>query len=190
MGLEAISTSLKSKYIFMIHFFTISNINSLYSYGFTLDETNLFTALEFRVILGHNPKEQIKNAASLLPDEKILQDEENLELATEMVKVKANRVSEGFLSYLRSALMMKNFESEDKKYLNVSSPVLIDFELIVVDFAVELLTQWANLPKNKHYYMNSSLAEDNKRLKELREAALDRNAIVVLEYNIQLKRTL
>jgi len=57
-----------------------------------------------------------------------------------MVKVKANRVSEGFLSYLRSVLMMKNFESEDKKYLNVSSPVLIDFELIVVDFAVELLT--------------------------------------------------
>jgi hypothetical protein len=124
----------------------------------------LFTALEIRLTLGTNPKEKILSAKSLFPDAKILEDEENLDYATEIVKVKATRVSEGFLAYLRSVLMLNNFEGEDKKFINVSSPVVIDFEMTVIDFAVNILTEWANLPDNKDYFLNSTLAQDSAKL--------------------------
>ena len=146
--------------------------------------------MEFRLILGTNPKEKIQNVKSLFPDDKILEDEENLDYSTELVKIKATRVSDGFLAYLRSVLMLNNYEGEDKKYINVSSPVVIDFELLVLDFAVNLLTEWANLPANKEFYLNSTLAQDTAKLNDMKEAATDKNGILVLEYNIQLKRTL
>ena len=78
--------------------------------------------------------------------------------------MKATRVSEGFLAYLRSVLMLNNYEGEDKKFINVSSPVVIDFELTVIDFAVNLLTEWANLPGNKDFFLNSTLGQDAAKL--------------------------
>jgi len=37
-------------------------INVNFSYGFVLDENNQYNSLEFRVIIGTNPKEQINLA--------------------------------------------------------------------------------------------------------------------------------
>jgi len=91
--------------------------------------------LDIRVVLSTNPKEKIKNAKSLLPDEKMLKDE-NMEITTELLRISPLNVSEDLLAYLRSVLMMKNYEGEDKSLIMVSSPRIIDFELLVLDFAI------------------------------------------------------
>ena len=92
----------------------------------------------------------------------MLEDQENIDITTELIRVKSYRISEGLLAYLRSALMMMNYEGVDKKYIMVSAPALIDFELTVLDFAIELLTQWANMHKNKKFFLDSTLGEDKK----------------------------
>ena len=91
--------------------------------------------MDIRVVLSTNPKEKIKNAKSLLPDEKMLKDE-NMEITTELLRISPLNVSEDLLAYLRSVLMMKNYEGEDKSLIMVSSPRIIDFELLVLDFAI------------------------------------------------------
>lgn len=92
----------------------------------------------------------------------MLADQENIDVTTELIRVKSYRISEGLLAYLRSALMMMNYDGADKKYIQISAPALIDFELIVIDFAIELLTQWANLHKNKKFFLDTTLGEDKK----------------------------
>ena len=92
--------------------------------------------MDIRVVICTNPKEKLKNAKSLLPDDRLLKDTENLEITTELLSISPLRVSEALLAYLRSVLMMKNYEGEDKSLIMVSSPRIIDFELIVLDFAI------------------------------------------------------
>lgn len=86
---------------------------NLFSYGFSLEADNPYASLEFRVTLSTNPKSQINHASELFPDSKTLEDQENLNVTTEKVRVKPNRISEskfyrlillGLFSYLRSVL--------------------------------------------------------------------------------------
>lgn len=126
-------------------FFTYGRRSNQYlveNYGFTLDHTNFYSHLPIRAVLATNPKAKIKSAKELLPDEKLLADEENLYAVTELLKVKYNKVSPEVFSFLRSVLMESNYEADDKKYLMVSSPRVIDFELMVLKFGVELLEEY------------------------------------------------
>ena len=93
-------------------------------------------------MLATNPKAKILSAKELLPDEKMLKNEQDdLYAVTELLKVKYNKVSPHYLSYLRSVLMESNYDADDKKYLMVSTPRVIDFELMVLKFGVELLEE-------------------------------------------------
>ena len=114
----------------------------LISYGFSLDESNLFASLEFRVIIGTNPKEKVIDPAVLLPDNKTLEDLENIDFTTELLRIKAYRISEGLLAYLRSVLI-NDYEGEDKNLLMVSCPRSFEFEIYVLEFAVKLLQEFA-----------------------------------------------
>ena len=118
----------------------------------------------------------------MLPDEKMLKDE-NMEITTELLRISPLNVSEDLLAYLRSVLMMKNYEGEDKSLIMVSSPRIIDFELLVLDFAIYLLIEHARLPKNS-FFMESSLREDTEKLSKLRQENQDPKAITILQYNI------
>jgi len=106
-----------------------------------------------------NPKEKITDAKSLLPSEKLLEDVENLDLTTEVIQVKNHCMSNGLLAYLRSTLMMKNYEEDDRDFIMVTVPRVLNFELMVLDFAIKLLIEWAKLPENK-YFMESSVSQD------------------------------
>ena len=61
--------------------------------------------------------------------------EENLDLTTELIKVPPFKVADGLLAYLRSVLLNKNYDGPDKNYVMVSSPRVISFEILVIDFA-------------------------------------------------------
>jgi len=139
------------------------------NYGFTLDHNNFYSHLPFRAVLATNPKAKIKSAKELLPDEKMLADEENFYAVTELLKVKYNKVSPEVLSFLRSVLMESNYEADDKKYLMVSSPRVIDFELMVLKFGVELLQEYGKTcfsdpVQNQQMERDISSSDDSLRL--------------------------
>ena len=56
------------------------------------------------MIIGTNPKDKINLALELLPSEKVLEDEDNLDVTTETLKFQINRVSSSMMNYLRSVL--------------------------------------------------------------------------------------
>lgn len=108
------------------------------NYGFCLDDINSYDELQFRVILGVNPKGTISLAQELFPTDKILEDEENLDYTTEILKFQMNRVSPSMMAYLRSVLL-NNYTGADSELIMVSSPRVIEYELIVLEFAIDLL---------------------------------------------------
>lgn len=94
------------------------------------------------------------------------------------MKVKYNKVSPALMSYLRSVLMESNYDADDKKYLMVSSPRVIDFELLVLKFAVELLeehgkTCFTDPVKNQEMERDLNSSDDSLRL--------------IAQYNTQLQ---
>lgn len=95
-----------------------------------------------RVIVSTNPKEKIESARQLIPTSKILEDDNEREMNTELITIKANRPSESLLEYLRSILLLKNYDGADKKLLMISSPRSIDFEIMCFDFGIDLLNQF------------------------------------------------
>ena len=85
--------------------------------------------------------------------------------------------------------MMKNYEEDDRDFIMVTVPRVLNFELMVLDFAIKLLIEWAKLPENK-YFMESSVSQDQEKLKQLEQEGQDYKLITVLAYNLQLKKTL
>jgi hypothetical protein len=106
-----------------------------------LDENNQYNTLHFRVIVGTNPKLAINHVNEFLPDAKLLEDREHIDTTTEIIKLPPFRVSESLMNYLRSVLQ-SNYNGPDSDYIMISSPRLIDYELIVLDFAIDLLTHY------------------------------------------------
>ena len=133
----------------------------LETYGFTLLLDNPCASAEFRINLCTNPKEALTSARQLLPDQSILADYENIDNYSEVTKVRANEASDDLLCYLRSVLMTSNYDKEDKVDIMVSSPCVIDFEIIVLQYAIELLTLYKKRMATTH---RSSIAEDEKAL--------------------------
>ncbi len=73
------------------------------------------------------------------------------------------------MSYLRSVLMESNYEADDKKYLMVSSPRVIDFELMALKFGVELLQEYGKTcfsdpVQNQQMERDISSSDDSLRL--------------------------
>jgi hypothetical protein len=93
------------------------------------------------VIVGTNPKAALESVKELFPDVKILEDRDNLDTTTEVIRVPANRPSESLMNYLRSVLQ-NNYEGDDCEFLMISTPRLLDFELLVVDWALDMLEHY------------------------------------------------
>ena len=58
---------------------------------------------------------------------------------TEIILIKPHNLSEEYLSYLRSVLMLNNYNGPDKQYILVTTPRVIEFEQLIVSFGIELL---------------------------------------------------
>ena len=52
-----------------------------------------------------------------------------------------NRLNDDFLAYLRSVLMQNNYEGDHKDFIMVSAPRLIEFELMVLDYAIKIIQE-------------------------------------------------
>jgi len=157
-----------------------SNRYLLEHYGFVLSDENPYASVEFRIIISTNPKETLASARQLLPDEKTLQDYENIDDVTELVQVKANTLSDELMAYLRSVLMTCNYDGPGKRDIMVSSPSVVNFELVVMKYAIELLEQFK---KRTPAASKTTLEQDEKAL----AASTDFVESTILQYNIQYK---
>jgi hypothetical protein len=69
----------------------------------------------------------------------MLLDVQNLETITELVQIRSSIVPFNLFAYLRSVLMRKNYSGEGKELIIVSSPRVIEFEIFVIDWAIDLI---------------------------------------------------
>ena len=69
-----------------------------------MNESNQYNTLHFRVVLGTNPKQAINHVSELFPNQKTLEDRDNIDTTTEKVKLAPYRISDSFFNYLRSVL--------------------------------------------------------------------------------------
>lgn len=130
------------------------------------------------MIIGTNPKAQIGQVAELFPDAKVLGDKENLETTTEKMKLAPFRPSDSMMNYLRSVLQ-NNYTGVDTEYIMISSPRLVEYELMVLDFAISLLEYYGKT----ELFTRATLQEDRTRY----QAVQDYRVKTVLQYNIQRK---
>ena len=137
-------------------------------------------------MIGTNPKDKVTDPSVLLPDQKTLDDVENIDTTTELLRVKSYRISEGLLAYLRSVLL-NNYEGEDKNALMVSCPRSFEFEIYVLDFAVKLLQEFAKSNQGA-VFRKTNVEQDQQNLQELRRSGASSAEIVTIEYNIQMKK--
>lgn len=56
-----------------------------------------------------------------------------------MKNLKLNGVDGSLIEYLREILSLKNYHGEDKARILISKPCSIDFELMVMKYALEIL---------------------------------------------------
>ena len=106
-----------------------------------LDEQNKYNTLHLRVIIGTNPKIAINHVSELIPDLKTIEDRDNVNTTTEVIRLAPFRVSESIMNYLRSVLQ-SNYNGPDSEFIMISSPRIIEYELIVLDFAIDLLEHY------------------------------------------------
>ena len=130
------------------------------------------------MIIGTNPKEKIEKASQLLPDDKMMKETDTIDAKTELINQKGHKLCNGFLAYLRSVLSENNYKGSQKNAIRVSSPCLIDFELIVLDFAVKVLQEYS-----ARYFTPTDVNQDISKLSSLKDG-VDRTT---LQYNIGLK---
>lgn len=71
------------------------------------------------------------------------------------MKLKPFRISEGLFAYLRSVLQ-NNYTGPDSQYLMVSTPRVIDYELTIIDFAIDLMECYGK----RELFKRSTLEQD------------------------------
>lgn len=114
----------------------------LESYGFCLEPNqNPFSSWKFRVLIGVNPAGEIEEISEMVPPKAVRDDRENIDKLTDLISVQSHRISEPLMEYLRTT--MNNHYSEiggsDAQYLMISSPRVIEFELLILDWGIKLL---------------------------------------------------
>jgi hypothetical protein len=139
---------------------------------------NVFASLEFRVNIGINPKERVKNVDAFFPSDTLLEDVDNLDNTTLLLRIKGRVVSEGLLAYLRENIQ-NNYDGPDKGYIMIASPRVMDFELIVIEQAIEILMAYPDSSQGT-IFRETSLAQDQEALK----TSTDDELSTILNYNI------
>lgn len=113
----------------------------------------MYDAVQIRVVVGTAPDRNIEDPQDLFPTTKVLEDVKNLDTTTEILRIRANKISNGkivlfnvldFMNYLRSVLQVNFIDDEDYSYLMVSCPRVIGFELLIVDFGLRLLQEYGS----------------------------------------------
>jgi len=77
-----------------------------------------------------------------------------------IIKLKSNKLSQEFLSYIRDALMGNWKDELDHSLLMVSTPRVVKFEQEVVAFAIKFLESYGKTV----LFKRSSLEKDEKNL--------------------------
>jgi len=86
-------------------------------------------------VLGTSPDGDIEDITELLPDEKILEDVENIETQTEVMVIRSHRVPNELLEYLRSVMgnHYREIDGSDSVYIMISCPRVLPFERYIVE---------------------------------------------------------
>jgi hypothetical protein len=145
-----------------------------------LDEHNQYNTLHLRVIIGTNPKLAINHVSEFIPDQKTIEDRDNINTTTEIIRLSPFRVSDSLLNYLRSVLQ-SNYNGADSEFIMISSPRVIEYELLVLDFGIDLLQHYGK----ETLYKRSTLEQD---LKKQETAPFDYCAYTIRKYNIEMKK--
>jgi hypothetical protein len=82
------------------------------------------------------------------------------------------------MNYLRSVLM-NNYTGSDLEYIMISAPRLTDYELLVIDFAIDLLEHYGK----EELFKRTSYEEDKTRL----NMVVNYRTRTILQYNVQRK---
>ena len=92
-------------------------------------------------MIGVSPIGEIEEVSELIPPQSVVDDVEHIDNLTELISVQSHRVSEPFFEYLRSALTNHYVEigGSDSEFLMLSCPRVIEFELMIVDWAIKVL---------------------------------------------------
>lgn len=125
--------------------------------------------------LGTNPKLQLNHVSELFPDQKTLEDVEHLDTTTEKVKISMNRPSASLMNYLRSVLT-NNYNGSDQDCIMISTPRVIEYELMTLEWAIDLLEYYGK----EHLYKRSTLEEDII----MYNSVVNHRMKTVLQYNI------
>lgn len=120
----------------------------LHHYAFAIERTP-YDHVNLRVASGTSPEAPIESVSELLPTEKLMEKPEDIEVVTEVIPLYANKYSPELFNYLRHALQNNFAEKPDYKFILMTTPRIIEFELMVCDFAEQLLGTYAvtNLAK-------------------------------------------
>jgi len=97
----------------------------------------------------------------LIPSKELLDDKDNIEVTTEVIKLRMEHMSSDLMNYLRSVLM-PNYKATglpDMSEIMVVYPRLVAYEVMVFDFAVKLL----ELVQATELNNGPTLEEDLKR---------------------------
>lgn len=112
------------------------------NYGFCLDPgRNPFSSWKFRVVMGSQTPQTLSDITELIPTEAHRAIWSQINDKTELMAVQSDRISEPLFEYLRSVLQgrYKADGGADGKYLVISSPWVIKYEIFVVTMALQLL---------------------------------------------------
>ena len=142
--------------------------------------------MKFRVNVAVCPTGEIEDVGELLPPKEVIDDYENMDKLTDQISVQSHRLSDQFFNYLRQT-MTSHYEETggvDSAYLMISCPRVIDFELLIVDWAIQLLQK---IGKDE-LLKESTLKQDEAELaKLLAQLGADHKLITILRLNIVTK---
>ena len=153
-------------------------------YNFCLDpDENNYSSWKVRVLIGVNPIGEIEDISEFIPTQAILDDYENLDKVTDLINVKRYRLCEQLLEYMRHTMSYHYSElgGLDPEYLMISCPRVIDFEKLIVDWAIKLLLKISQ----EELFKRKSLEEEEKELDGLDE--IDYQLYTITKLNVIMK---
>lgn len=135
-------------------------------------------------MIGVSPVGEIEDASEMIPPKSVIDDYEHIDSLTEVIAVQSHRLSEPFFEYLRSALTGHYIElgGSDSEYLMISCPRVIEFEIMVVEWAIKLLVKVACMELIK----KSTLEKDEQEL--VRVGTTQWKLYTVIKLNIVTKK--
>jgi hypothetical protein len=152
-----------------------SNAYLFLFYGFCLDHKNKFDSLDIRLnstnlYTKKKPSEVLKDLLPNYNDD--MRD-------TELFKFRMNKLPLKFMTYLRT-LMASSYLAADKQFIDLQTPKVVQFEMLVCKKALQLLKVFGQ--KYHKTTLQSDLAAERERVK------YEHHAATVLRFNIGQKQ--